>query len=308
MPPNRKREQLLERLREQLRNRALNVYFNAMLVTFGGRRAYLHEMSDYNPKITALLKKAFPNLHYTPEAYTDDGEMFRFFVTREELSETKFNDKRIAQLLDFDCRGIPSSRKMRYILHYDVAVDDQSAPVNFYSAICPDHTDFHRMTERYLEFQRVAKMLGMVVRMRIDQSVPLGKIDDILENFDYWNANTKDFHGELEGRGILVFAGSSEPLSSLLEHKRRHLAIALTLVNHDPLEKLYPITQDQAKTLEQCLDHQAFDADPVEEFTKYLDCAVELLSNKPDIDQVKDHAIPYFWKKYVQNNKKLKAF
>jgi len=234
----------------------IDAYFNLHLVMAGARPAFLLEMQNdvrnmYDPSdYIRLIKQSFPNVH------TLNIGDYRYLITKKRINMPK-DDIELAELLDFDCKGIQQAETY-YVLKYRVD------GVEFYAAICPEQELFINKDARYNAFKRIADELGLHLTMEIKTNVKL-TVTSFLEHTDFWLNNQEHFFSQLEGHGLSYL--ENYDLNYLIENNMPLLLFTLLRLDIDPWMVYYPLSPEEDRR-SQFLQNTIIDqySDPIDTF------------------------------------------
>lgn len=216
----------------------LDAFFNLHLVDNNIRRGYLLEMNNdtrekYSHKFYLnIIHREFPHL------FIQKHDKNRYLISKEKIPLPK-DDKELAEILDFDCKGIIKGNVF-YVLRY--YVED----VEFYAATCPEKR-FIKGDVRYKKFKNFGSKLGLDVKMEIEEVVNLNT-ETFLTNIHYWLDNEEDFFNQLNGHG-LGYLGKYH-LRDIINRNMPLMLFTLLRIDRDPLRHYYPLSTNIAKKLE----------------------------------------------------------
>lgn len=239
-----------EKITETSFKNNLDIVFNLYLVLRGGRRAYLFESADFDSlerafDMIAEIKSTFPELKISLE----NEKANRYLVYKDaqiekELVENSGDDVWLGKVLGFDCPGdIWRNRdEIRYGVHYYVN------SMSFYSEICVKPPP--ELTKRDI-WRPFAEELGYTLTGEIVEILPDIYWYTLVENknLDELQQKKGEFAGWLDGYGFASFAELVQNNDSI-ETIYDYLIVAIHLLKYEVFDILYPLTIDQAKTLD----------------------------------------------------------
>jgi hypothetical protein len=229
------------------------ILFNMYLVEKEARPAFLLELANYSNSNEESIK-ILNNLKsvYTEFKYTHEIQNHRVFIHKKPLISSDFNDDvNIAKNLGFLCHGIPDEKENRIRISFTLHTNNDV--YNFYTEICrKENYDEKHFNVKKQIFNNHAKNIGHV-EMEIKNINPPDYLLNKLINNTLTEGYENDVINHLNGNGLVNIGQyiNQDIISfkDLLKEKKT-LLFFLLWVKHDPFNHLYPLSNDDAKILD----------------------------------------------------------
>lgn len=212
----------------------LGELFNIYLVLNGGRKAYLSEYVNIKELLT--IKDQFSKkLYFTPDPYG------RTYIHRDKLPSGNLDDDIwVAQILGFDCLGIPDLEdSINYIITYKINDSE------FIAFIC-DNPD--KIVNKTKYFQKFAGS-QFKITLEIKKFIPMKHFAQAIldKNINFLEENKREFYDIfLENCKATIMFNFTENIEELFKICYEWLLwFAIQTLTYNPLEILEPLTLEE---------------------------------------------------------------
>ena len=237
----------------------LELRFNLLLVEFGARPAYLHEMHDQKfqnisyADLSAYISKFFPTLRVLEEGLN------RYLVYKSDLKiPTDFDDDFLGKVLDFNCKYHADSMDVDlYTIQFFVTKDEETE--NFMTFTCAhDDLDGQDVENKRKRYQAVADRIGATVTYNVRDISARRQMPEHLRNVERAESQTwlrkhaAQVIDEVHGN-ILTYPDGTTIEDMIGKYAKYSKWAGFVMPNHeenDPLSMLFPLDIHEVNAIE----------------------------------------------------------